>query len=180
MLFVNFFFKIANEKVFEELKQFYAETKGIKGLKQYNEEIRVFIDDLEDYLQDLKNVHLLETQLFDGKNDVVISNRIVKIPSHVLTYQMFEEGKTISEIAKEKGVMNETIFGHLAKFAEQGVLDIKRIVAKENIKTFETLFKKNPDFTTISEWKNALPKDFEFNEIRVLLNYFTFKDKRKE
>ena len=143
---VNFFFKNVNEKVFEELKQFYAETKGIKGLKQYNEEIRVFIDDLEDYLQDLKLVHLLENQLFDGKNDVVISNRIVKVPSHVLTYQMFEEGKTIPEIAKERGVVNETIFGHLAKFAEQGVLDIKRIVAKENIKTFETLFKKKSKF----------------------------------
>ena len=177
---VNFFFKNVNEKIFEELKQFYAETKGIKGLKSYNEEIRVFIDDLEDYLQDLKHVYLLENKLFDEKNNVEISNRIAKVPSHVLTYQMFEEGKTIPEIAKERGVVNETIFGHLAKFAEQGVLDIKRIVAKENIKTFETLFKKNPGFTTISEWKNALPKDFEFNEIRVLLNYFTFRNGKKE
>ncbi len=175
---VNFFFKNVNEKIFEELKQFYAETKGIKGLKQYNEEIRVFIDDIEDYLKDLKRVHLLENKLFNEENDIKISNKIAKIPSHVITFQLFEEGKTVPEIAKERGVVNETIFGHLAKFAEQGLLDIKRVVAKEKIATFEKLFKENPDFSTLSEWKNALPKEFEFNEIRILLNHFNyFKNK---
>jgi len=175
---VNFFFKNVNEKIFEELKQFYAETKGIKGLKQYNEEIRVFNDDIEDYLKDLKRVHLLENKLFNEENDVKISNKIAKIPSHVITFQLFEEGKTVPEIAKERGVVNETIFGHLAKFAEQGLLDIKRVVAKEKITTFEKLFKENPDFSTLSEWKNALPKEFEFNEIRILLNHFNyFKNK---
>ena len=29
-------------------------------MKQYNEDTRVFLDDLEDYLNDLKQVHLLE------------------------------------------------------------------------------------------------------------------------
>jgi len=171
---VNFFFTNVKEKVFEELKQFYSETKGTKGLKQYNEEIRVFIDDIEDYLKDLKTVHLLETKLFDQKNEAEISVKIAKVPSHVTTYQQFEEGRTISEIAKEKGVTVHTVFGHLAKFAEQGILDIKRIIAREKIKSFEELFSKNPDFSTLTEWKNALPDYFEFHEIRLLLNHFGY------
>jgi len=176
---VNFFFNNVKDKVFEELKQFYSETKGIKGLKQYNEEIRVFIDDIEDYLKDLKTVHLLETQLFDSKNETEVSVKIAKTPSHVITYQQFEEGKTIPEIAKERGVTVQTVFGHLAKFASQGILDIKRIIAKEKIKQFEELFSKNPDFTTLTEWKNALPEYFEFHEIRLLINHFSYLKEKK-
>lgn len=171
---VNFFFSNINEKVFSPLKEFYAESKGVKGLKQYNEDFRVFLDDLEDYLNDLKTVHLLETPLFDKTIDVPVTSKIAKIPSHILTFQLFEEGKTIPEIAKERGLVTETIYGHLAKFAEQGLLDIKRIFDKEKIKTFEKEFKKT-SHETLNDWKRVLPNEFEFNEIRLLLNHFNYK-----
>jgi len=173
---VNFFFKKVNEKIFSQLLDFYAENKGTKGLKQYNEDFRVFLDDLEDYLNDLKKVHLLETPLFDVENDVKVTTKIAKVPSHILSFQLFEEGKTIPEIAKERGLVTETIFGHLAKFAEQGLLDLTRIFDKEKLKTFEKEFDQNWEkHQSLSDWKNALPKEFEFNEIRLLLNHYVFK-----
>lgn len=173
---VNFFFKKVNEKIFSQLLDFYAENKGTKGLKQYNEDFRVFLDDLEDYLNDLKKVHLLETPLFDVENDVKVTTKIAKVPSHILSFQLFEEGKTIPEIAKERGLVTETIFGHLAKFAEQGLLDLTRIFDKEKLKTFEKEFDQNWEkHQSLSDWKNALPKEFEFNEIRLLLNHYEFK-----
>lgn len=171
---VNFFFSNINSKVFSPLKDFYAESKSVKGLKQYNEDFRVFLDDLEDYLNDLKTVHLLETPLFDKALDVPVTAKIAKIPSHILTFQLFEDGKTIPEIAKERGLVTETIYGHLAKFAEQGLLDLKRIFDKEKIKTFEKEFKKS-SHETLNDWKKALPNEFEFNEIRLLLNHFSYK-----
>ena len=171
---VNFFFSNINSKVFSPLKDFYAESKSVKGLKQYNEDFRVFLDDLEDYLNDLKTVHLLETPLFDKALDVPVTAKIAKIPSHILTFQLFEDGKTIPEIAKERGLVTETIYGHLAKFAEQGLLDLKRIFDKEKIKTFEKEFNKT-SHETLNDWKKALPNEFEFNEIRLLLNHFSYK-----
>lgn len=169
---VNFFFSTVNAKVFRPLLDFYSETKGVKGLKQYNEDFRVFLDDLEDYLNDLKKLYLLEVPLFEKENDVVITAKITKVPSHIMTFQLFEEGKTIPEIARDRGVLTETIYGHLAKFADQGLLDIKRIFDKEKIKTFQNEFKKNNNHETLSDWKKVLPNDFEFNEIRLLLNHF--------
>lgn len=171
---VNFFFTNINSKVFTHLLDFYAESKGVKGLKQYNEDFRIFLDDLEDYLNDLKSVHLLETPLFDKTIDVPVTSKIAKIPSHILTFQLFEEGKTIPEIAKERGLVTETIYGHLARFAEQGLLDITRIFDKNKIKLFEKEFKKT-SHETLNDWKRVLPKDFEFNEIRLLLNHFDYK-----
>lgn len=174
---VNFFFKNVNAKIFAPLRDFYAETKGVKGLKQYNDDFRVFLDDLEDYLNDIKSIFLLEKPLFDKTIDVPVTAKIAKIPSHILSFQLFEEGKTIPQIAKERGLVTETIFGHLAKFAEQGLLDITRIFDKEKIKTFQKEYKKN-SHETLNDWKKTLPNDFEFNEIRLLLNHFNHKNSK--
>ena len=174
---VNFFFNEVKDKVFSPLKEFYAEIKGIKGLKQYNEELKNWLEDIEDYLNSLKNVYLLETRLLEEKNDKEVSLKIAKVPSHILTFKLFEDGKTISEIALERGLVKETIFGHLAKFAEQGLLDISRVIVKDKISFFEKEFHAS-QHETLSDWKNALPSDFEYNEIRILINHFTYQKQK--
>ncbi|OCK49739.1 AAA family ATPase [Chryseobacterium sp. CBo1] len=174
---VNFFFTEIRDKVFNPLKDFYSEIKGAKGLKQYNEELKNWLEDIEEYLNSLKEIHLLETKLLDEKNDKEVSMKIAKVPSQVLTFQLFEEGKTISEIALERGLVKETIIGHLAKFAEQGLLDISRVITSDKIKAFEEMFYKNPK-ENLTEWKNALPSNFEFNEIRILINHFTYQKEK--
>ncbi|UQB68230.1 helix-turn-helix domain-containing protein [Epilithonimonas zeae] len=171
---VNFFFSNVNEKIFSPLKDFYSETKGVKGLKAFNEDFRVWLDDIEDYLKDLKDVYLLETPLFDKEKDVEVSMAIKKVPTHVLTYQLFQNGKTVSEIAKERGLVNSTIFGHLSKYAEQSLLDrsdLLRIYPKNKVEAFEKQFKADPK-ENINDWKSVLPSDFDYGEIRLIWNYF--------
>jgi len=173
---VNFFFGKVKEEVFKPFKDFYAETKGVKGMKQYNDDTRTFLDDLEEYLNDLKNVHLLDKPLFDQKNDEKISVKVVKIPTQNITLQLFEEGKSIGEIAKERGILVQTVFGHLGKFVENGQLEIERIIAKEYIQDFEIFYKtkfiENPEqYESLNELKRELPH-MEFHELRVLRDYF--------
>ncbi|KNB62823.1 helix-turn-helix domain-containing protein [Chryseobacterium sp. Hurlbut01] len=176
---VNFFFNEVKDKIFSPLKEFYSEIKGVKGLKNYNEELRSWLEDIEDYLNGLKTAHLLETKLLDEKNNKEVSMKIAKVPSQVLTFQLFEQGKTISEIALERGLVKETVLGHLAKFAEQGLLDLSRVITSDKIKTFEKAFKTDPK-ETLNEWKTALPNDFDFNEIRILINHFNFLKEKNE
>lgn len=171
---VNFFFANVNDKIFIVLKDFYATTKGVKGLKAYNEDFKIWIDDLQEYLKDIKDVYLLDVPLFDKSNDVEVSATVKKIPTHIASFQLFQEGKTLNEIAKERGLVASTIYGHLAKFAEQGILDKKdmlRIYPKEKYEAFEKVFKTQPK-DNLNDWKSALPEDFEYNEIRLLWTYF--------
>ena len=175
---VNFFFQKVKEQVFEPLKQFYTETKGIKGLKQYNEELKTWLDDLEEYLKNIKLVSLLDIMLFNAEKDEPVSIKIAKVPTHIITFQLFEKGKSAEEIAKERGLTYGTIIGHLAKFAEQGVLDISRIISEENIEIFKKTFKENPQ-ENLTEWKRILPKDFDFHDIRLLWNYFRYLENKK-
>jgi len=147
----------------------------VKGLKQYNEDFRVLLDDLKDYLDDLKTTKLFDRTLFKLEKNTDTTLAIKKIPSQVLTFQLFEAGKSIPEIAKERGVVVETIFGHLAKFASQGLVDLTRVVPKENIKIFEkTFFETENKEATLTDWKNKLPAGFQYNEIRLLLNHYLF------
>ncbi len=177
---VQFFFTQVNEKIFENLKQLYAETKGIKGLRQYNDDFRILLDDLKDYLDDLKRTKLLEKSLFKSVKETEVSLEVKKIPSHILSFQMFEDGKTISEIAKERGLVTETIYGHLAKFAEQGILDIEKVIPKAKIKEFEKVFETHYEESSLSEWKKILSEEFQFNEIRILLNHYHYQIRKKE
>lgn len=177
---VNFFFLNVNEKIFIPLKDFYAESKGVKGLKQYNEDLKTLLDELEDYLNSLKTVHLLEAKLFEDKNDVKVSAATAKVPTHILTFQLFENGKTVPEIAKERGLVKETVYGHLTKFAEKGVLDLRRLMTQEKIDIFREHFEKETLSTTITEWKNTLPSDFEYHEIRMLLGHHQYLKTKNE
>lgn len=175
---VNFFFVNINDKIYRPLTEFYAETKGMKGLKAYNEDFKIFLDDLQDYLNDLKSVRLLEKALFNTENDEKINSKIEKIPSHILTYRLFEDGHSIHEISRQRGIMPQTVYGHLAKFAETGLLDLERLFIREKMEIFSQKFSEH-DFGSLNEWKNVLPDDFEFHELRILLNHFRYQKEKK-
>ena len=171
---VDFFYKNTIEQFLVPLKDYYSETKGVKGLKAYNEVIKTFLDDLEEYTDRLKSAHLIEVPLFDKEKEVDTSAKMVKKPTHILTFQLFEEGKMPSEIAKERGLVISTVYGHLAKMAEVGLVDIERLFDRKRIKTFEDVYYDN-QFDNLSDWKKALPLDYEFHEIRILWNHFNHK-----
>ncbi len=170
---VNFFYTSINEEILLPLKDLYAETKGEKGLKLYNAEFKVFLEDVGDYLNDLGELHLFDKPLLDKPSNEKIDVKVEKIPSHVITFQLFEDGKSAQEIAAQRELSETTVYGHLSKFARQGVLDIKRLFTEEKIAIFQKYFNK-VHYTTLTEWKQGLPDDFEFHEIRILLHHFTY------
>ncbi|MCH5596499.1 helix-turn-helix domain-containing protein [Niabella ginsengisoli] len=170
---VNFFFKKMNENVFDVIKECYAETKGAKGLKGYNDVLKNFIDVTAAYLSSLKEAKLFDTVLYEGEMAKIITV-VAKKPTHIISYQLFDEGKSPKEIAELRSITEGTVLGHLAKMAAVGVLDIHGLFTAEQIKLFEDRFRKQP-FKTVTEWKNALPDSFDYNEIRILLNHFTYQ-----
>ena len=129
-------------------------------------------------MNDLKLTKLLETELFDADKDEKISTKIAKIPTHIITYKLFEEGKNIDEIAKERALAPSTIVGHLAKFADQGVLDLTKIISSEKISIFEKTFNAQPQ-NSLNEWKEILPDDFDYHEIRLLWNHYKYLNNKE-
>jgi len=173
---VGFFFKNINEKIFAPAKKLYAETKGAKGLKAYNEVLKGLIDVIGSYLSVLKDARLLDTALMEGEI-LVVEKAVAKKPTHVTSFQLFEEGKSPDEIAALRSLAKGTILGHLAKMASVGVLALERLFSQEDIRLFETRFAQHK-FKSITEWKQALPDSWDYNEIRILVNHYTYKTNR--
>lgn len=120
---VTFFYKSVAEDFLLPLKDFYSETIGTKGLKAYNEETKIFLSDLADYIDRLKACYLLDVALFDEVNEMDTSILVVKKPTHLITFQLFDEGMPPFEIAEKRNLSLATVYRHLAKM---GLTEVER------------------------------------------------------
>ena len=58
--------------------------------------------------------------------------------SHLITYELFQQGKTISEIAEQRDIKETTVYSHLTACYQSGEpLDIHRLVSLEIINQVE-------------------------------------------
>lgn len=118
---VNFFYKNIAEQILLPLKDFYAETIGVKDLKVYNEETKNLLYELHEYLEKLKACSLLDIALFNKENELDTSVKVSKKPTHLITFQLFEEGNTAFDIAEKRNLSLSTVYKHLSKM---GVNDL--------------------------------------------------------
>ncbi len=112
---VDFFYNNTVENFFLPLKDFYSEASGARGLRAFNAETRTLLYDLADYIDRLKDCDLLGVPLFDKENEVDTSVVIVKKPTHLITFQLFDEGMPPYEIAEKRKITVATVYRHLAK-----------------------------------------------------------------
>ncbi|WP_228453214.1 ATP-dependent RecD-like DNA helicase [Chryseobacterium sp. CH1] len=114
---VNFFYKNVAEKILLPLKNLYAETIGTKGLKTFNEETKKFLQDLEEYIEKLKFCHLLDILLFDKETEIDTSITVVKKPTHIITFELFDQGMPPFEISEKEILPLQQFTGTLQKWA---------------------------------------------------------------
>ncbi|MBE0638546.1 MAG: helix-turn-helix domain-containing protein [Bacteroidales bacterium] len=88
--------------------------------------------------------------------------------TRVITYSMFLEGKTITEIAKERSLAVSTIEGHLVPFVQQGLVDISKLVDAEKV---AEILKAASEFEEgqLTPIKEKLGANFSWGEIKLAL-----------
>jgi ATP-dependent DNA helicase RecQ len=89
--------------------------------------------------------------------------------TYTISLKMFKNGKTVSEIAKERGLAVSTIETHLVKFIPTGELIVEDLVPLEKIEPIrEAIFELNAE-NGISPIKEFLGDDFSYGEIRAVV-----------
>jgi len=86
------------------------------------------------------------------------------------SFDMFNAGLTIAAIAKERGLVQSTIEGHLGFFVEKGKLDINKLLSPEKQQAIEKELAVDHN-NSLSEVKNALVDDYSYGEIKMMLAY---------
>lgn len=99
--------------------------------------------------------------------------------SHAESFRLHKEGKSISEIAKERNLALSTIEGHLAKFVANGSISIHDLISREKFVLIEAAL-KDFDGTSTAPIKAKLGNGFSFGEIRLVMAALGIEQHRKD
>jgi ATP-dependent DNA helicase RecQ len=145
-------------------KEDFLNIKGV-GQSKYNKYGEVFIEEIKKYIKE-NNI----TKEVAMDNEKVDSTE--KIKSHIITYNMYKEGKTIKEVSKERELTEVTIEEHLFKCKTEGLdVNLDDFIQKEYEELIiETI--KNVGAEKFKPIKELLPKEVTYLSIKsVLLKY---------
>lgn len=81
---------------------------------------------------------------------------------------LFKAGKSIDEIALERELNVNTIFGHLAGFVTSGEVKITDLISETNYEELKTIIPKKT-FENLSDLKRQLGDKYTYGEIRLVL-----------
>jgi uncharacterized protein YpbB len=89
------------------------------------------------------------------------------IDTRQVTYELFNRGLTVAEVARERGLAHSTIESHLAGFVETGRIDIRRLLDEEKLKTIDRELMAMKD-KPLGEIRQALGEGYSYGEIRLV------------
>ena len=92
-----------------------------------------------------------------------------------ISLAMFQSGKTIEEIAKERGLSSSTIQSHLAYFVEEKQLDILRLLPQEKLDDILSYRKANLT-ATLSQAKTHFGTKYDYGELRLAFSYLSSQE----
>lgn len=83
--------------------------------------------------------------------------------------KLFKSGKTIDEIADERELNPNTIFGHLAHFITTGEVKITDLISETHYKELKVLIPKHT-FENLSDLKHQIDDKYTYGELRLVLD----------
>ena len=90
------------------------------------------------------------------------------LSSQEMTLQLFESGKSVFEIAKERGMAVSTIEGHLAHFVGTGELPLDGLVDPQKVKAI-TEYLKSHKSGGMNEIRTSLGNNYSYSDIRFVI-----------
>ncbi|MHB9941815.1 DNA helicase RecQ [Clostridium sporogenes] len=156
-------FMIFPDATLKELSE-YMPTKEedllkIKGIGERKAEVygERFIKSITEYM-DEKGIDINNMDSYEGTK----SNKDSKIKTHVLSYNLYKEGKSIKEIADERNLKAITIQEHLFKCLSEGMeVDLDNFIKKDYERLILDTIKKVGG-TKLKPVKDELPPEVDY------------------
>jgi DNA-binding NarL/FixJ family response regulator len=185
---VGYFTKSITDDLLTPMMSHYLETKVKQRVKQYLKSL----DELKQVFmrkkQQLEQAKVLAEALAKGDTaaDALEKLNGMKAPemttgveepfrqkkedSKTISLQMLQQGKTIAEIANERGLTRGTIEGHLIPFIATGEVAIEMFVSSETREAImkAVMFAKDKKPSAI---RAALGETFSYNDIKAVMSY---------
>ena len=192
--------KIANQK---KVKQFFTELKELdnslsetlKKLFRLEQMIQLAQSDQPFDKEKIHSAKLetLYTELTGKINNILKNEKLFigeyplskddkpkkeKRSTYDITLQLWKEGKTVAEIAKERTLSQATIYSHIAKCIEQDKIAITEVLPEKTINELNTIFKENEELTTLKSLYEKTEERYSWDELRLFRAYLLKEAKK--
>ncbi|WP_374948441.1 DNA helicase RecQ [Mucilaginibacter sp.] len=94
------------------------------------------------------------------------------------TYTLYKEGKTVAQIAQERGLSPTTIEGHLSTFVENGTLDVSAFVTEDKIPAIKDAV-ESYGTERLAPLKEILGENYSYAEIKAVIAWLNYQQKQK-
>ncbi len=95
-----------------------------------------------------------------------------KVDTKKVSLRLFKSGKSIEDIANERDLNENTIFGHLASFIPSGEVKITDLMSEKHYKELKKLI-PSTTFDNLSDLKHQLDEKYSYGELRLVLQDLT-------
>lgn len=99
-----------------------------------------------------------------------------KIDTKKISFDLYKNGFTLEQIAKERGMVETTIEGHLAYYVSLGMIDVLDFVNKQKMENIITV-SKTLDTTLFGPIKQHLGEEYSYSDIRFAMAYYSNANK---
>lgn len=134
--------------------------------------------DLIAIIQNYCTEHRIETGQMTALADAALAEKAPKTDTKTVSFEMFKAGKTIDEIAGERGFVHSTIEGHLAHFVGLGELDIYTLMSREQVQEIEDFFREH-NTQASAEAKAHFGEKYSYGQIKMVLQYMNAEEQGK-
>lgn len=153
--------------------------KGKKQLKTYRDELKDLNESLFSKLLSIHRTSLFILFISQGKlpskqdvnstlQELVIpKTKKDKTPTHEISFDLYKQGKSIEEIAEERGLVPGTIEGHLSKYIVTGEIKATELINEEKLKNILTLI--TPETTGSGEIKSKLGDEYSYGDVKIAM-----------
>jgi len=157
--------------VYEQLKKMHkgkALLLAIIDGKEFSKADTDALLNISERNQQLQKAIQLKGQVLKVKSAVEKKKKEPKIDTKLVSFELYEQGKTLAEIAKERGLSVTTIEGHLAYYVSTQQIDVAKLVKPNKIRNISEAVEsqKTKSMATIRDF---LGKDYSFGEIKLVL-----------
>lgn len=145
------------------------EIKGLghKKVKSYGSQL---LEMISEYIA----AKGIDGQVEDSTPEIVIKEP--KPKSNFVSFEMYKSGKTILQIAAERGMALSTIEGHLAAYVASGEIPVEDLVSPEKVTRITAYFSNKEDHSP-GPAKIALGDDISWGELRFVIKHIERKQR---
>ncbi len=157
--------------VYEQLKKMHKSKALLQAMIDGKEFSKADTDALLNAAErdkQLQKAIQLKGQVLKVKSAAEKKKKEPKVDTKLVSFELYEQGKTLEEIAKERGFSIGTIEGHLAYYVSTQQIDVAKLVKPNKIRNISDAVEsqKTKSMATIRDF---LGKDYSFGEIKLVL-----------